>query len=171
MQSNPSNPSQQGKSQQHDLNVVGSTLDPGPLRSSGKHIAAWIAGSILVLLLMLLLAGHFVLNSARFHAYLVHTIDQKVTKATGTRVELENINIQLSTLSVDIYGLTVFGAAPYTHPPLLQIQHIKVSIGITSLLHRQWYLKNIVVDAPVIKFFTDAGGVTNLPHSKSSSSG
>lgn len=171
MQSNPSNPGQHAKSQQQDLKVVGPTLDPGPHRSSGKHIAAWIGGGILVLLLVLLLAGQFVLNSARFHAYLVHTIDQKATKAVGTRVELENINIQLSTLSANIYGLTVYGAAPYTHPPLLQIQHIVVSIGITSLLHRQWYLKNIVVDAPVIKFFTDAGGVTNLPHSKSSSSG
>ena len=41
---------------------------------------------------------------------------------------------------------------------------------IVSVLHQKWYLDSFVVDRPVVKVFTDAHGVTNIPVIKSSSS-
>ncbi len=170
MLNNPSNPNLQPKAH-HGLKVVAPSTDSAPPRSRVGRIVAWTAGIILALICILVIAGHFVLNSARFHTYLVRKIDQKATTALGTDVKVEGINIQLSKLSADVYGLTVLGAPPYRNPPLLQIQHVQISIGITSLLHRKWYLKNILVYKPVVKFFSNAQGTTNLPHPQSKSSG
>ena len=41
---------------------------------------------------------------------------------------------------------------------------------VVSVLHRKWYLDSFVVDSPVVKIFTDAHGVANIPVIKSSGS-
>ncbi len=66
--------------------------------------------------------------------------------------------------------MTVHGAAPYPNPPLLQVAHAEVGVRIVSVLQQKWYLDSFVVDHPVVKMFTDAHGVTNIPVIKSSSS-
>ena len=89
----------------------------------------------------------------------------------GTRVDLQNFTLHLSTLSLDIYGLTVYGAEPYPDPPLLQIQHVQAGVRIVSILHRKWYLDSLRIDGSVAKIFTDAKGNSNLPKLKSSDDG
>ena len=85
-------------------------------------------------------------------------------------MQLENFALHLSNLSLDLYGVTVHGADPYPDPPLLQVAHAEVGVRIVSVLHQKWYLDSFVVDKPVVKVFTDAHGVTNIPVFKSSGS-
>ena len=82
------------------------------------------------------------------------------------KTSLSIFRISASTFT----GLTVHGADPYPNPPLLQVAHAEVGVRIVSVLHRKWYLDSFVVDRPVVKVFTDAHGVTNIPVIKSSGS-
>ncbi len=133
-------------------------------------VVAWVAGSVVVLLVVAGIAVTLVLHSARFHNYVLRTAQNKASDTLGTQVQLQNFALHLSHLSIDLYGLTVHGAAPYPDPPLLQVAHAEVGVRIVSVLSRKWYLDSFVVDRPVVKIFTDAHGVTNIPVIKSSGS-
>src|SRR3984957_416773 len=132
--------------------------------------AAWVAGIFIVLLLVAGLAVTILLHSARFHNYVLSTVEQKATESIGTKVQLQNFALNLSHLSMDLYGLTVAGASPYPDPPLLQVAHGEVGVRIVSILHRKWYLDRLIIDQPVVKVFTDSHGVSNIPTIKSSGS-
>jgi translocation and assembly module TamB len=133
-------------------------------------VAAWTGAGVFALLLIVVLAVAILLHSARFHQYVLATVDQKATQAIGTQVQLQNFALHWSHLSLDLYGLTVAGAAPYANPPLLQVAHAEVGVRIVSILQRKWYLDSFVLDHPVVKIFSDAHGVTNIPAFKSSGS-
>ncbi len=53
---------------------------------------------------------------------------------------------------------------------MLQVAHGEVGVRIVSVLHRKWYLDSLVIDQPVVRVFTDAHGVSNIPTIKSSGS-
>jgi translocation and assembly module TamB len=135
-----------------------------------RRVTAWIAIGLVALLVIAAIAVTIVLRSARFHNYVLATLQKKASESIGTQVHLQNFALHLSNLSLDLYGLTVHGAAPYPDPPLLQVAHAEVGVRIVSVLHQKWYLDSFVVDRPVVKVFADAHGVTNIPVIKSSGS-
>jgi translocation and assembly module TamB len=133
-------------------------------------MAAWFAAGITVLLLLLAVTATILLNSVRFHAYLLNTVQKQASESLGVPVALQNFTLHFSTLSLDLYGLTVSGANPYPNPPILQVQHANVGIRVVSILHRKWYLDNFRIDQPVVQVFVDKSGVSNIPKPKSSNS-
>ncbi len=135
-----------------------------------RKVAAWIAVGLVALVLMAAIAVTVVVHSARFHNYILATVQRKASETLGTQVQLQNFSLNLSNLSLDLYGLTVHGAAPYPDPPLLQVAHAEVGVRIVSVLRQKWYLDSFVIDRPVVKVFSDAHGVNNIPVIKSSGS-
>ena len=133
-------------------------------------VAAWVAGSVVVLLVIAGIALSLVLQSTRFHSYVLRTVQARASESIGTQVQLQNFALHLSSLSLDLYGLTVHGAGPYPNPPLLKVAHAQVGVRVVSVLDKKWYLDSFVVDQPVVKIFTDAHGVTNIPVIKSNGS-
>jgi translocation and assembly module TamB len=133
-------------------------------------VAAWVAGSVVALLVIAGVALSLVLQSSRFHNYVLRTVQNKASESLGTQVQLQNFALHPANLGLDLYGLTVHGAGPYPNPPLLQVAHAEVGVRVVSVLNKKWYLDSFVVDQPVVKIFTDAHGVTNIPVIKSSGS-
>jgi translocation and assembly module TamB len=144
--------------------------EPTPPRRLHKlaRIAAWYSIISTALLLLFLLIGFILLHSASFHAYVIRTAQQQAQDALGVRVQLQNYVLNLSNLSLDLYGVTVDGASPYPNPPVLQLQHAEASIRIVSVFSRKWYLNDIRVDHPVIQVFVDKNGHSNIPTPKPS---
>jgi translocation and assembly module TamB len=141
-----------------------------PERSVGRSVLkgmAWLGGILVPLLLLVLISATVALHSTRFHNYVIHAAEKSASDTFGTAVHLQNFTLNLSTLSLDIYGLTINGAAPYPNPPVLQVQHAHAGVRIVSILHRRWYLDSVIIDRPVAKVFTDAHGVSNIPVPKS----
>jgi translocation and assembly module TamB len=132
-------------------------------RRRGWRIFGWIAGSLAVLLLVVVVAASFIVRSARFHDYVLKTASQKASAALNTPVHLQNFAVRISTLSLDLYGLTVEGTGPGANQPLLQAAHGRVGLTVTSLWHREWYVREIAIDQPVVKLIVDKNGETNLP--------
>jgi translocation and assembly module TamB len=129
-----------------------------------------IAGGIGFVLVLLVVGIFALLHSARFHHFLLHKADQIAREKLGTSVTLQNFTFHLSNLSVDLYGLTIDGTLPHSNPPLLQVQHVELQFKIVSIWQRRWYFENIRADDPVVRIFTDARGISNLPSLKSTGS-
>ena len=135
-----------------------------PLLAVGKLIFAVIVFPILLGAVVFM----FLVNSSRGHAYLLDLLQKKAGESLGVAVHLQNFNIHLTTLGVDLYGLTVDGAAPHSYPALLQVQHAEAGVRVVSVFGREWYFDSIRIDNPVVQIFVDKNGVSNLPTLKSS---
>ncbi len=132
------------------------------------RIAAWFYAGSTILLLLFALTTAILLNSTRFHNYVIRTAEQQAQESLGVRVQLQNFAVNLSNLRLDLYGVTVDGASPYSSPPLLQVRHAEASVRIISILHKKWYLDDIRVDQPVVQVYVDKNGHSNIPTVKSS---
>ena len=124
---------------------------------------AWIVAGLMAvgaLAVLLLLA---LINVDGVHRYLLGLAQRKASSALGVPVTLENFSVDVPALQVDLYGLTIDGAAPYPTPPLLQVNHIEASARIISLFHLKWYLNRVQVDHPVVYVIENRRGRSNLP--------
>ncbi|WP_446743016.1 translocation/assembly module TamB domain-containing protein [Silvibacterium acidisoli] len=150
------------------------TTEPNPEKESTHHrrlairVAAWLAGALVVLLLISALAVEVLLHNTRFHNYVLATVEKKASETLGTEVHLQNFALNLSSLSLDLYGLRVNGAAPYPNPPLLEVDHAEAGVRVISFLQRKWYVDGIRIDHPIVRIYVDAKGVSNIPTIKSS---
>ncbi|MGA7108461.1 MAG: translocation/assembly module TamB domain-containing protein [Terracidiphilus sp.] len=147
----------------------GPQLTTPPVRHRTKSarsippIFAWIGAAFIILVLVLAIALTMLINNPGFHRYVIRTVQDQAAKTLGVPVELQNFALHLSSLSLDLYGVTVHGASPYANPPLLQVQHAEAGIRIVSLLQRKWYFSEIRIDHPVVHLFVDKNGASNLP--------
>ena len=155
------------------------TMSPSPDSEPSPRVAKrrlwlriilWAYATISIMAALAVIALVVVLHSTRVHNYIIETVEHQASDSIGVPVELENYSLSLSTLSVDLYGLTVHGAAPYTNPPLLQVDHAAAGVRIVSIVHRRWYLDNVRIDRPIVRVFTDADGKSNIPTFKSGGS-
>jgi translocation and assembly module TamB len=146
--------------------------EPVPPRRPHKlaRIASWFFIISTVLTVLPIIIGAILLHSASFHAYVIRTAQQQVQETLGVPVRIQNYALNLSNLSLDIYGVTVDGASPYANPPVLQVQHAEASVRIVSIFQQKWYLNDIRVDHPVVQVFVDKNGHSNIPTPKSSNS-
>ena len=105
--------------------------------------------------------------------YVLTTARQKATQALGTNVAVGDYTLRFNGISptLDIYNVSVAGAAPYADPPLLQVDHARVGVKIISLLSKKWYLNDVELHHPVVHVFVDAHGNSNLPQTRSSGGG
>ncbi|HEY1984933.1 MAG TPA: translocation/assembly module TamB domain-containing protein [Terracidiphilus sp.] len=144
--------------------------EPAPRATRHKlvRIATWFYGISTAFLLLSALVVAILLNSTSFHNYLLKTVREQASESLGVRVQLQNFALHLSTLSLDLYGVTVDGASPYSNPPLLQVQHAEAGVRIVSVLQRKWYLDGVRIDHPVVQVFVDKDGRSNIPTIKSS---
>jgi translocation and assembly module TamB len=156
-----------------DRDLPGAEGGSRPRHSQTKRrwikAALWLAYIVVFPILIGAIAASLLLNSGAGRRYLLSEIQSQASDALGVGVKVENFSLHLSTLSVDLYGISVDGAKPYASPPLLQVQHAQAGIGVTSFLHGKWYLENVQIDRPVAQVVVDKNGVSNIPKINSSS--
>jgi translocation and assembly module TamB len=134
-------------------------------------VISWIAASLVLFAVIVTVAAVVVVRSARFHDYILRAVNEKASAALNTPVHLQNFALRLSTLTLDLYGLTVEGAGPGANQPLLQADHGYLDVNVTSLFHKEWYVEDVTIDHPVVKLIVDKNGNTNLPTIPQSNSG
>ena len=139
-------------------------------RQRWKRILAWLAGAVGILVILLTIAAVVLLRSERLHSYLLQTAQQKASQALGSEVRFRDFSFRWHGTgpSVDLYGIVVHGAAPYINPPLLQADSLRVQVTITSFLHRNWYVNELLIEHPEVRVLADRQGRTNLPRPPSS---
>jgi translocation and assembly module TamB len=122
------------------------------------------AGAVLAVLIIMLVAGvGSFLRTARFHRYVLAKIMEQGAAATGGSVQVQNFDFHLSSLTANLYNVTLRGTETGNLPPLLQIDRITVGVTSQSLLHRKFTLSALLCDRPVIHLLVDRQGQLNLP--------
>ena len=123
----------------------------------------WTAAAFLVLTLLTVTAGVFWLRSNSFRHYVIAKIIQQADEATGGRLEVQNIDFRWSTLTVNLYGITLHGTESPAERPLAQVDRLTVSLRMDSLLHRELRLTELLIEHPVAHLAIDKNGKSNLP--------
>ena len=126
-------------------------------------VVGWTAISLGALLLLAIIGAALLLKSAAFHRYVLAKIVQRASESTGARVELQNFDFHVKTLTADIYGLTIHGTESSDDKPLLTIEKAAASVRIISLLHMKVNLSELIVSKPIVNLTVDKQGRSNLP--------
>jgi translocation and assembly module TamB len=140
-----------------------------PARRRFTGVLKFLTAFVIFPVLLGAIIAAFLLNSAAGHSYLLNLIQSEAAKSLGVGVHLQNFTLHLSTVSADVYGLTVDSAGPNRYPPLLQVDHGHVAVRVVSVFGRKWYFDSIRIDHPVARIYVDKNGVSNLPTFKSNS--
>ncbi len=135
-----------------------------------RTVAVWVLGILTALILVLVIGVVILLHSAAFHNYVLNKVERTASESLNTRVQLQNFTLHLHNLSLDLYGLTIYGTGPGADEPLLQVEHFGLGVRLLSVLHQKWYLDNVAVDHPVVNLLVGRNGQSNLPTPKTSSS-
>jgi translocation and assembly module TamB len=128
-----------------------------------RKIVGWTAVVIGALVLLLVVAVVVILPNPAFQRYLVAKMERSVQESTGSRVEIQNLQLHVKSLSADIYGLTVHGTEPAGAKPLLEVAHARIGLKIISVLRRKIDLSDLLVEHPAVNLIVDKEGHSNLP--------
>lgn len=126
----------------------------------------WIGAGILILIVIIVVAGFFILRSDRFHRYVIAKAAEKIGESTGGRVEIASYTFQWRPLTITIHNLVVHGTEAENQRPLFAVDELDIGLKIVSLLHQQVDLNDIEVKHPVVNLVVNRAGKTNIPSPK-----
>ena len=101
-----------------------------------KTLGATVAIAAAVLLL-LAGAAYRIVHGVAFSRWVRQKAIQEAEKATGSRVDIQRIDIHWSQLGVDFYGLVIYGNGASSLGPFLRADHVGVGLKIISVLRRK----------------------------------
>jgi translocation and assembly module TamB len=127
-----------------------------------KTLGATVAIAAAVLLL-LAGAAYRIVHGVAFSRWVRQKAIQEAEKATGSRVDIQRIDIHWSQLGVDFYGLVIYGNGASSLGPFLRADHVGVGLKIISVLQRKIDLSELILDRPFLNLQLSTKGETNLP--------
>ncbi len=121
---------------------------------SAKKIITWIAGAILVILLVLIIGFNI------FGAGMIKTVVEKAASSTlGVPVTVKSLSLALLRGKVEIQGLVVNNPPGYANPTLLELGEGVVSLDVGSLMSDTIKIHLIKLDNT--KLTIEQKGLTN----------
>lgn len=130
------------------------------------RVALISAGSIILLLLLVAVAGLTIVRSQWFHDKVRDRIVTEVEKTTGGVVSIDRFDFDWHTMTATVHGFTIHGTEPANDPPLLHADDIVVGLKIVSILKRDVDIALLKVDRPQAFLLVAADGGTNIPNPK-----
>ncbi|HEY6350213.1 MAG TPA: AsmA-like C-terminal region-containing protein, partial [Candidatus Angelobacter sp.] len=132
-----------------------------------KKITLWsTAGLVALIVVVLVTAVLLVKYNYGFRQRILAKVAASVEDSTGARLQVRDFDLHLSTLSLDLYDVTLHGAEANDAEPLVKADHVNVGIKILSFFHAQWRLQNLAIDHPVARVFVNKAGGNNFPKPK-----
>ncbi len=138
--------------------------------SRGPKIALIAAGSIVVLIFVVVVAGILILRSTWFANQVRQKVITSVERSTGGRVEAPRFRFEWNHLHAQIDNFTLHGLEPAGAPPLLTARRIEIQFKLLSPLRPGVDIASLVVDSPRLNVMVVANGTTNIPHPTPASS-
>lgn len=131
-----------------------------------KHRLRWMGVCAAAVVLLLALAGVFVLRSEWFHGKVRAWLVSSIETATGGRAEVGAFRFDWRAMRAEADSFVLHGTEPAGKPPLFRAASISVGLKVVSLWKRDIDIRSLDVEAPRIALIVDAGGRTNLPQPK-----
>jgi translocation and assembly module TamB len=130
---------------------------------SWKRIVGRTLLGLLLLIVVVAVAGYFYLQTNSFRRFAIREIVKDADEATGGKTQIESFGLSLSTLTANLYNVTLRGTESADQPPLLHVGKITVRAKIVSLLHRKFALRELLIANPVVHVHVNRQGNSNLP--------
>lgn len=128
-----------------------------------KKTIGWIAGSLLILLVVVAVVGYAILQSQSFHRYVLAKIVQVASYSTGGKVYVRNFDFHWPGLRADLYDIVIRGTEEADQKPLLRVDKLTVGLKVLSVLRHEVNLNELLIEHPVANLIVDQGGKNNLP--------
>jgi len=133
---------------------------------SRKRFAFTIAGAAAGVLLVLMAAAVFVVQSRWFYEKVRGVLVSTVETATGGRVEAASFQFDWKRLRAEISGFALHGNEPADKPALFRAASIAVGLKIVSLVKRDVDIRYLDVANPHVYLIVYPDGRTNVPEPK-----
>ncbi len=137
--------------------------------SRGKKIAAVIAGSVVSLIAILIMAAIVVVQTQWFREFVRSKIVSSIEEATGGTASAGSFSFDWHHLRADLRDLVVHGLEPAGSPPLFQAKLIEVDLKLLSPLNGFVNIAGLLVDTPQANVIIFPDGRTNIPAPKTKS--
>src|SRR4051794_34702702 len=137
-----------------------------------KRRIGWAVLALAMLIVVVVVGGYFYLKSSSFESFALRKIAEQANTATGGKTTVGGMDFSLSTLTANLYDVTLRGTEGADQPPLLHADKLTVGVKIVSALHHEVSLRELLIQHPVIHVQVNRQGTSNLPTappSKSSS--
>jgi translocation and assembly module TamB len=136
--------------------------DPVP-RPGKKRKLRRLAAITGLLLLVVLVALGFYLNSDSFRETVRQRVIAELRQMTGGKVELEAFTWKLWALHFEARNVTIHGREAAGEVPYAHADHIAVDAKIVSFFSRKISLENVTIDGLVVHLMVYPDGTTNQP--------
>ncbi len=130
-----------------------------------------ILAALLVFIVVVAVSVNLLVESVTFHNFAIRKITEAAEQATGGKTKIGGLDFRLSTLTANLYDVTVRGHESAGSPPLLHVDKLTVGFKIQSVLRRKIYLSDLEIVHPVVHFEVDRNGKSNAPQTSSSQTG
>jgi translocation and assembly module TamB len=132
----------------------------------GRKIAAIAAASLAGLVVCVIVAGAFVVRTAWFRGWVREKLVAAVEDATGGKVDIGSLSLDLSHLRAQVRGFTIHGLEPPTAAPLFSARLVQVDLKLLSPFKGFVDLSYLLVDEPRANLIVFPDGRTNIPTPK-----
>jgi AsmA protein len=120
---------------------------------------ALIAGSVIVLLLLGVLALPFVIDPNRFRPML----ESRLTQALGREVKLGELKLSILSGSVTANDLAIADDPAYSRTPFVQAKSLAIGVELWPLIRsHELRVTGLSIDQPAIALIQSAGGEWNF---------
>jgi translocation and assembly module TamB len=134
-----------------------------------RHLRLKAALAVAFLFVVVGLAWY--LTSPTFREHMRKALIAKLEHVTGGRVELRSLRWNLSRLEIEVDDLTIHGLEPANETPYAHADRIYARLKILSFVGREFGLRELAIDHPVVHLIVNADGTTNQPRPKVARSG
>ena len=167
------------RKQEDGTNGTAADQHPGDTPRKHRHpvlrAIAWIAGSVVLLIVLLLVALGIYSTTSGFQQRLRTELISTLETATGGRVDLQGIQFHLMSLSLEADGLVIHGLEGPGQAPYLSADRVLVRITLKNIFAHATNSKGAMkfitlallhVDDPHVHLIINKDGTTNQPEPK-----
>ena len=133
---------------------------PPPAKTRRRRTFYLIAALILA---VLIIGALFYLNSASFQQTVRNRVVLELEHMTGGKVEIESLTWKLSTLQIEVRGLTIHGLEAANEAPYAHVDRVNIAVKILSFFSRKVALSNVAIDRVAVHLIVYPDGTTNQP--------
>lgn len=133
-----------------------------PTRRQRTRLKAALAVSFFCLVVGLA----WYLTSTQFREHMRRAMVGELERVTGGRVEMASLRWNLSRLEIEADDLTIHGLEPPGETPYAHVDRLHARLKILSFFGREFGLRELSLDHPVVHLIVRPDGTTNQPEPK-----
>ncbi len=103
------------------------------------------------------------LNSSSFQQTVRRRVILELEHLTGGKVEIASLSWKLSTLQIEVRGLTIHGLEDANQAPYAHADRISLAVKIISFFSPKVALSNVAIDHVTVHLIIYPNGTTNQP--------